>query len=69
MPSKTFEVPNISCHHCTMTIQREVGELDGVQRVQADVETRQVTVEWDTPASWEQIKALLTEINYPPAEA
>lgn len=69
MPSKTFEVPNISCKHCTMTIQREVGELPGVQRVQADVDTRQVTVEWDTPATWEQIKALLVEINYPPAEA
>ena len=69
MQSKTFEVPNISCKHCTMTIQREVGELPGVQRVQADVDTRQVTVEWDTPATWEQIKALLVEINYPPAEA
>ena len=69
MPSKTFEVPNISCEHCTKTIQREVGELAGVQRVQADVDTRQVTVEWDAPATWEQIEALLTEINYPPAEA
>jgi hypothetical protein len=26
-----------------------------------------VTVEWHDPATWEQIKALLTEINYPPA--
>ena len=69
MPSKTFEVPNISCKHCTMTIQREVGELAGVQHVQADVDTRQVMVEWDAPATWEQIKALLVEINYPPAEA
>ena len=26
-----------------------------------------VTVEWDDPATWEQINALLVEINYPPA--
>ena len=69
MPSKTFEAPNISCRHCVMTIQREVGEMAGVRRVQADAETRQVIVEWDAPTTWEQIKALLTEINYPPAEA
>lgn len=67
MPSKTFEVPNISCGHCVMTIKNELGELAGVSQVQADQTTRMVTVEWDSPATWEQIKALLTEINYPPA--
>jgi copper chaperone CopZ len=52
-----------------MTIKNEVGELTGVQKVDADKDTRQVTVEWDTPASWDQIKDLLVEINYPPADA
>ncbi|MBN1963962.1 MAG: heavy-metal-associated domain-containing protein [Anaerolineae bacterium] len=69
MASKTFEVPNISCGHCVMTIKNEVGELAGVSAVQADRDTRMVTVEWGDPANWEQIKALLVEINYPPAEA
>jgi copper chaperone len=68
MQSKTFEVPNISCGHCVMAIQNEVSELNGVRKVQADQDSRMVTVEWDAPATWEQIKATLTEINYPPAE-
>ena len=68
MPVKTFEVPNISCGHCVMTIRNEVSELTGVSRVDADKTTRMVTVEWAEPATWEQIKALLVEINYPPAE-
>jgi copper chaperone len=68
MQTKTFEVPNISCGHCVMTIKNEVGELAGVMKVEADRVTRQVTVEWDAPANWEQIKALLAEINYPAAE-
>ena len=67
MSSKTFTVPNISCGHCTRTIENELSELAGVRRVQADEATRVVTVEWDTPATWEQIDALLHEINYPPA--
>lgn len=68
MTGKTFSVPNISCGHCVMTIERELGELAGVESVAADADTRIVTVEWDSPATWEGIKSLLTEINYPPAE-
>jgi copper ion binding protein len=67
MERKTFEVPNISCHHCVMTIERELGALDGVANVEADVDTKQVTVEWDDRTSWEEIANLLTEINYAPA--
>jgi copper chaperone CopZ len=70
MPSKTFEVPNISCGHCVMTIKNEVSDLAGVQQVEADQNSRMVTVEWaEPPATWDQIKDLLVEINYPPAPA
>ena len=68
MASKTLQVPNISCHHCVMTIQRELGELEGVVSATGDVETKTVTVEWESPATWDSIKSLLDEINYPAAE-
>ena len=69
MTTKTFTVPNISCGHCTKTIELEVGELAGVQEVKADEMTKQVTVTWDAPATWQQIQSLLKEINYAPQEA
>ncbi len=68
MQTKTFEVPSISCGHCVMAIENEVSELDGVTSIKADKDTRQVVVEWNEPASWDKIKALLVEINYPAAE-
>ena len=68
MTSVTFSVPNISCGHCVNTIQMEVAELEGVSSVQASNSTRQVTIEFEAPASQEQIKDLLAEINYPVAE-
>lgn len=68
MTTKTFTVPNISCGHCTHTIETEVGEMAGVQQVNADVATKKVTVTWNDPASWEEIKALLKEINFPAQE-
>ncbi len=68
MTSKTFVVPNISCGHCTHTIEMEVSDLAGVTSVKAEQDSRQVTVEWQDPATWEQIDGLLNEINYPPEQ-
>ena len=70
MSSRTVEVPAISCGHCVKTIEREVGEMEGVEEVSADQESREVTVRWDDDAtSWERIELLMKEINYPPAPA
>ncbi|MBV7328543.1 cation transporter [Chloroflexi bacterium TSY] len=66
MSGKTFTIPNISCSHCTHTIEMEVGELDGVTSIRADEATKQVTVEWEEPVTWDDIQELLVEINYPP---
>ena len=66
--TKTFSVPNISCEHCVRSIKNEVSEIAGVASVQADEKTKVVTVAWDKPATWDQIKATLTEIEYPPVE-
>lgn len=66
MQTKTVKVPNISCGHCVHTIQNEVGDLTGVKRVVASQATKEVTIEWDESLqSWDSIKALLAEINYP----
>ncbi len=67
MQSKTFTVPNISCGHCTHTIEMEIGDIAGVKSVHTDLDSRQVLVEWGEPATWEQIEAMLEEINYPAA--
>jgi copper ion binding protein len=65
MTTVTYTVPAISCGHCTHTIESEVGELQGVQSVKAEIDTKKVQITFDTPANEEKIKALLAEINYP----
>ncbi len=68
MSTKVFRVPSISCGHCVKTIERELGELEGIVSVRADEQSRRVTVDWeDSSLDWEQIEALLKEIQYPPA--
>jgi copper chaperone len=68
MPAKTVKIPAINCMHCVMTIKREIGALEGVKSVTGDAGTKQVTIEWDNPASWETIKAELADIGYPPED-
>jgi len=65
MEEKTVHIPAISCGHCVMTIKREVGDLEGIQSVEADEKTKMVTIKWDKGATWDKIADTLQEIGYP----
>ena len=67
METITLSVPNISCDHCVMTIQRELAEIDGVSQVEGDSAKKEIIIQWDKPATLEEIKSTLAEINYPAA--
>ena len=69
MEHKTFQVPSIGCDGCVRTIKNEVSQITGVKTVDGVVDTKTVTVEWDTPATWQQIESTLKEIDYAPAPA
>jgi copper chaperone len=66
MATKTYLIPNISCAHCIMHITQRLNEIEGVENVEGDVTSKEVTVEFSEPASDEAIIAALEEINYPP---
>jgi copper chaperone CopZ len=67
MESTTLSIPNISCGHCVNSIKNELSDLDGVKTVEGSPKDKQVTVEWESPATLEKIKGTLKEINYPAA--
>lgn len=69
MEKKTVTVPNIGCNGCVNTIKSEISELAGVKSVAGAVETKQVTIEYEAPTSWDAIVAKLNEIDYPPVQA
>jgi copper chaperone CopZ len=66
MEKKTFKVPNIGCNGCINAVQGELRDLEGVKSAVAELETKMVTVEYDAPASWNDIVKALTEIDYAP---
>lgn len=67
MTTKTVDVPGITCGHCVATIEREVGDLDGVDSVKAEQVSKRVTISWDPETTdWVVIEDTMTEINFPP---
>ena len=59
----TYSVPAIHCAHCAMSIREEVSEVDGVEDVAVDLDTKLVTVsgrELDDAA----LRAAIVEAGY-----
>jgi copper chaperone len=67
MNTITFSVPNIHCNHCIHTVTMELSDLEGVSNVDADLDSKMVTVQYDAPATEQELRDLLAEINYPAA--
>ena len=40
----SYSVPGVHCAHCAMSIREEVSEVEGVEDVDVDLETKVVTV-------------------------
>lgn len=65
MKTVTYSIPNISCGHCVHTVKTEVGEIDAVSIVEANLDLKTATITFDPPATEEKILNVLDEINYP----
>lgn len=62
----SLSAPDISCGHCAAAIRAAVGGLDGVSRVDTDIEAKRVTVEYDPErVTLDRIEAAMDEEGYP----
>jgi len=65
MTQQQYLVENISCGHCTNTIETELNEMNEVQSVNADKDSKLVTVTLADNANLDAVDALLEEIGFP----
>jgi copper chaperone CopZ len=65
MNTVVYTVPKIHCDHCLHTIETELGDIPGVEAVKANLGDKKVMVRFSQPATEDQLKATLTEIDYP----
>ena len=65
MASQTLSVPEISCGHCKSSIEAAVSPLDGVGRVEVQIDERTVQFDYDgTDATLTTIVAAIEDVGY-----
>lgn len=63
---RSFKVPNMCCNTCAALIRHYLKKLPDIRSVQIAVHTRQVTVSWRAPTTWQDIERQLDISGYPP---
>lgn len=65
MTTTTLFVPDISCGHCKMSIEKAVGALEGIEKVEVNIEPRTVDLAWDdSVVDMDAIVAAIEEQGY-----
>lgn len=59
----TLSVPDMSCNHCKMTVEKALGEVAGAGSVKVDLSSRQVEVDGRAPV--EALLQALDRAGYP----
>ena len=59
----TYTVPAIHCAHCGMSIREEVSEVEGVESVDVDLDTKMVTIS-GRGLSDQKLRAAIEEAGY-----
>jgi len=65
MTSKTLSVPEISCGHCKSSIEGAVAPLDGVTRVEVQIDDKTVDLDYDgTDGTFDAIVSAIEDSGY-----
>lgn len=64
-----LQAPDISCGHCVSSVKNRMGQLDGIESVNASAETQLIDITFDgNKVNLEKIHAELADEGYPATE-
>ena len=64
MSTATFRVKGMTCGHCVNSVKEAISELEGVRRVDVDLDKGQATVSSDSDLDAQAVKAAVEEAGY-----
>lgn len=64
MTERTYNVPEVHCEHCVAAINRELGQIQGIGRIEVNLDEKTVTVEADEEVTDAVIAAGLYEAGF-----
>ncbi|MDD3318173.1 MAG: cation transporter [Methanosarcina sp.] len=67
MVQEIIKVEGMSCMHCQLRVKKAVEAVEGVQRADVNLQTKQVTVDYEKgKADLEKVKSAIRETGYEP---
>ena len=64
MNSKTIEVEGMQCNHCKMTVEKVLGALEGVEKVEVNLENKTAVIEMSKEIDDNLIKNVIEEAGF-----
>ena len=64
MVTTTFQVPGMTCGHCTGAVTDELNKIMGVTKIEVDLDTKIVSIESESNVEWELIAAAIDEAGF-----
>jgi copper chaperone CopZ len=62
-PERTYSIAGMTCRHCVMSVREEVCDVPGVQRVDVELASGQLTVAGEGVTD-EAVRAAVAEAGY-----
>lgn len=67
MTQETIKVEGMSCMHCQLKVKKAVEAVEGVQRADVNLQTKQVVIDYEEgKVNLEKVKAAIKESGYEP---
>lgn len=67
MTQETIKVEGMSCMHCQLRVKKAVEAVEGVQRADVNLQTKQVVVDYEEgKVNLEKVKDAVREAGYEP---
>ncbi|HII90863.1 MAG TPA: heavy-metal-associated domain-containing protein [Methanosarcina sp.] len=67
MTQETIKVEGMSCMHCQMRVKKAVEAVEGVQKADVNLQTKQITIDYEEDkANTEKVKDAIREAGYEP---
>ncbi len=67
MTQEAIKVEGMSCMHCQLRVKKAVEAVEGVQKADVNLQTKQVTVDYEEgKANSEKVKTAIREAGYEP---
>ena len=61
---KTIKIEGMSCNHCKMSVEKALNSIEGISKVEVDLEKKQAVIESNVEIENDKIKEVIEEQGF-----